>query len=51
MQREYGFDFEGELPTLPAAYQNNPVLMRGCFVLAVPDRKGFKNAIFTNFYK
>ena len=37
-QKEYGVNFVGELPTLPEAYQNNPVLMRGCFILAVPDR-------------
>ena len=40
-QREFGFGFEakgGELPTLPERYKGNPILMRGCFVLAVPDR-------------
>lgn len=28
----------GEMPKLPERYENDPVLMRGCFVLAVPDR-------------
>ena len=28
----------GEMPELPPELQNNPVKMRGCFVLAVPDR-------------
>ena len=41
-QAEYGYGFgfpapEG-VPPLPEKYMGNPVLRRGCFVLAVPDR-------------
>ena len=44
-QQEYGYVYgyqpgagdPGQI-TLPERYQGNPVLMRGCFVLAVPDR-------------
>ena len=28
----------GKYPDLPKKFQSNPVVMRGCFVLAVPDR-------------
>lgn len=41
-QAEYGYGYgfpppEG-VPPLPERYMGNPVLRRGCFVLAVPDR-------------
>lgn len=41
-QAEYGYGYgfkppEG-VPPLPQRYMGNPVLRRGCFVLAVPDR-------------
>ncbi len=41
-QAQYGFGYgypppEG-VPPLPDRYMNNPVLRRGCFVIAVPDR-------------
>ena len=41
-QAEYGYGYgfpppEG-VPDLPERYKGNPVLRRGCFVLAVPDR-------------
>ena len=41
-QTHYGYSFgfpapEG-VPPLPEKYMGNPVLRRGCFVLAVPDR-------------
>ena len=38
-QRNYDYHFDlNNRPQLPKIYQNNPVLMRGCFVLKVPDR-------------
>lgn len=38
-QRDFGYPPGfGEMPKLPEKYQGDPVLMRGCFVLAVPDR-------------
>ena len=38
-QRNYGYPPGfGEMPKLPKKYQGDPVLLRGCFVLAVPDR-------------
>ena len=37
-QRMFGYTYGAEMPTLPEQYTGNPVLMRGCFVLAVPDR-------------
>ena len=37
--RTYGYPpAAGKMPELPPEYQNDPVQMRGCFVLAVPDR-------------
>ena len=34
----YGYDKPEGVPPLPDRYLNNPVLRRGCFVIAVPDR-------------
>ena len=34
----YGFPPPEGVPPLPDRYLGNPVLRRGCFVLAVPDR-------------
>ena len=34
----YGFTPPEGIPPLPDRYLGNPVLRRGCFVLAVPDR-------------
>ena len=45
----YGFGFpapEG-VPPLPEKYMGNPVLRRGCFVLAVPDRCYMANSGLT----
>nr|XP_040564205.1 uncharacterized protein LOC121114335 [Lepeophtheirus salmonis]XP_040564206.1 uncharacterized protein LOC121114335 [Lepeophtheirus salmonis] len=38
-QRKFGVPPGADgYPELPLEYQNNPVMLRGCFVLAVPDR-------------
>ena len=44
-QQDYGYvygnqpgSFDIKSITLPPRYQGDPVLLRGCFVLAVPDR-------------
>ena len=39
--QQYGYAYptgEGSAPALPERYLDNPILLRGCFVLAVPDR-------------
>lgn len=38
-QRTYGYPPGfGQMPTLPPHLEGDPVLLRGCFVLAVPDK-------------
>ncbi|XP_059099599.1 uncharacterized protein LOC131893561 [Tigriopus californicus] len=38
-QRNYGYPPGfGQMPTLPPHLEGDPVLLRGCFVLAVPDK-------------
>ena len=51
--QQYGYAYptgEGPVPTLPEKYMDNPILLRGCFVLAVPGAFSYAQAPFLRSY-